>query len=108
MNVWDNSRINEYVLKANRDIPFSQMIFIGDGTTDIPCMKLTKDQGGHSIAVYRPESRQKSKAKKLMEEKRVNFVAPADYADGKMLDTQVKAVIQKIAADFEVSKLIGQ
>ncbi len=108
LNVWDNNKINEYVEKADRDIPFQQMIFIGDGTTDIPCMKLTKDQGGHSIAVYRPGSRQRSKAKKLMKEKRVNFVAPADYTEGKLLDTQVKAVIQKIAADFEVSKLIGQ
>ena len=108
LNVWDNSKINEYVKKADRDIPFSQMIFIGDGTTDVPCMKLTKDQGGHSIAVYRPGSHQKIKAGNLLKDNRVNFVAPADYADGKLLDTQVKAVIRKIAADFEVSKLAGQ
>ena len=107
LNAWDNSRINEHISKAERDIPFNQMIFIGDGTTDIPCMKLTKDQGGHSIAVYRPGSRQKSKAEKLMKENRVNFVAPADYTAGKLLDTQVKAVIKKIAADFEVSRLAG-
>ena len=108
LSVSDNSRINEYVPKAERDIPFNQMIFIGDGTTDVPCMKLTKDQGGHSIAVYRPGSHQKIKAGNLLKDNRVNFVAPADYTEGKLLDVQVKAVIRKIAADFEVSKLAGQ
>lgn len=107
LNAWDNSKINEYVEKADRDIPFQQMIFIGDGATDVPCMKLTKDQGGHSIAVYRPGSHQKSTAEKLLKEDRVNFVAPADYTDGKLLDMQVKAVIRKIAADYEVEKLTG-
>lgn len=105
LNVWDNTKINEYVPKDKRQIPFSQMIFIGDGSTDVPCMKLTKDQGGHSIAVYQSRTRQKSKAERLLKEERVNYVAPADYSEGKPLDVFVKAVIRKIAADFNVSRL---
>lgn len=107
LNVWDNSRINEYVPKEERQIPFNQMIFIGDGTTDVPCMKLTKDQGGHAVAVYRPGSRLKKKAEGLLSEKRVNYVAPADYSEGKPLDQFVKAVIGKISADFRVSRYYG-
>lgn len=106
LDIWDNSKINDYQPKDERDVPFEQMIYIGDGTTDVPCMKLTKDQGGHSIAVYQPGSSPKKRsAEQLQVENRVNFVAPADYREGKMLENQVKAVIQKIATDFEVRKL---
>jgi len=105
LNAWDNSKINEYILKENREVPFGQMVYIGDGTTDVPCMKLTKDQGGHSIAVYKPNSPKKATAEQLLYEERVNFVAPADYRENKTLDNQVKAIIKKIVANFEVRKL---
>lgn len=106
LNVWETGKLNKYVAKEERDVPFEQMIYIGDGTTDVPCMKLTKDQGGHSIAVYKPGSPPKKRgAEQLQTEDRVNFVAAADYSEGKTLDKQVKAIIKKIAADFEVRKL---
>lgn len=55
-NVWDEQGINKYVADADRPIPFARMIYLGDGSTDIPCMKLVKEQGGNSIAVYKPGS----------------------------------------------------
>lgn len=100
LDVWDNRKINKYISKENRRIPFDRMIYIGDGFTDIPCMKLVKDQGGHSIAVYKPNSRKKKLAKELLEENRVNFVVPADYNGGSLLDRKVKLIIRKIAADY--------
>lgn len=103
-DVWDNNKINSYVPKAERRIPFSRMIYIGDGLTDIPCMKLVKDLGGYSIAVYKPASRKKSTAEKLLGEERVNFVAPADYSEGKILDLQIKAVLQKMISEYKVTK----
>jgi hypothetical protein len=80
------------------------MIYIGDGSTDVPCMKLVKDQGGYSIAVYKPNSWKKKQAKNLLKEDRVNFVLPADYSSKKQLDKKVKAIIKKIAADFRLHK----
>ena len=53
--VYDNSRINDYVPKHERPVPFENMVFIGDGDTDIPCFRLVKEQGGHAIAVYKPK-----------------------------------------------------
>jgi hypothetical protein len=104
LNVWDNEKINKYVPKQDRPIPFNRIIYIGDGSTDVPCMKLVKDQEGHSIAVYKPNSRKKKLAKKLLSEDRVNYVLPADYSGGKQLDRKVKAIIRKIAADFMLQK----
>lgn len=104
LNVWDNERINKYVPKDRRRIPFSRFIYIGDGTTDIPCMKLVKDQGGHSIAVYRRQAKMRKPARDLLKEDRVNFVVPADYNSGKQLDAIVKTLIRKIEVDFQLKK----
>ncbi|MDD5458110.1 MAG: HAD family hydrolase [Phycisphaerae bacterium] len=104
LDTWDNSKINSYVEKSKRPVPFTRMVYIGDGSTDIPCMKLVKDQGGYSIAVYKPSSRRKKSAEKLLKEDRVNFVASADYTEGSSIDLQVKAVITKMLAEHVVAK----
>lgn len=105
LNVYDHSRINEFVEKSKRPVPFENMIYIGDGETDIPCFRLVKDQGGHSIAVYRPKK--KSIAEKLIIDQRVNFIAPANYSDGGKIDRLVKAIIDKIATDNYLYKNLG-
>ena len=103
LEVYDKKRINEFLPMEDRPIPFENMIFIGDGETDIPCFSLVKSLGGHSIAVYKPKAKGgKEKAEKLIEDGRVNFVAPADYSTGRGIDTIVKAVLDKIASDSEL------
>lgn len=103
LDVHDNSVINEFVPKDERPVPFEHMVFIGDGETDIPCMRLVKDQGGHSIAVYNPEKRGARKhAQKLIRDGRTSLIAPADYQDGSPIDQAVKAVIDKIEASSRI------
>ena len=109
LDEWDNEKVNRYVAEKKRPIPFRRMIYIGDGTTDIPCMKLVKTQGGYSIAVYKPGGRgAKAKAEKLLKENRVNFVLPADYREGGLLDRKVKALIDMMVAEFIVAKRVYQ
>jgi hypothetical protein len=98
-DVYDHDRVNQYVPPDKRPVPFRNMVFIGDGETDIPCFRLVKEQGGHSIAVFRPHTRAaKSRSTKIMSDGRVNFIAPADYSDGKPIDLLVKAIMEKVAA----------
>lgn len=102
----DNKIINAYVKQEDRPVPFQNMIFIGDGETDIPAMKMVKVNGGHSIAVYNSLKKgKKDKALKLIEENRVNIVANADYSNNKAIDTYVKAIINKIEVDKKLTKL---
>lgn len=109
LDVWDNDTINDYIPMQDRPIPFGRMIYIGDGSTDVPCMKLVKAHGGHSIAVYKPgSSKGRLVAAKLLQENRVNFIASADYQINKALDKQVKAIITKVASDAEVERLENQ
>jgi hypothetical protein len=78
------------------------MIYFGDGETDIPCMKLIKEQGGYSIAVHHPDNTQKQKiAEKLIIDDRVNFVCPADYSKDSEIFKVVTAVIAKMKSDAD-------
>ena len=103
LDVYDDKNINEFVPMEERPIPFSNMIFIGDGETDIPCFSLVKDLGGHSIAVYKPNTKNaKQNAEKLVNDERVNFIAPANYSINSRLDIVAKAILDKIAIDYEL------
>jgi hypothetical protein len=101
LNVYDHKDINEYIPEEKRAIPFTNMIYIGDGETDIPCFRLVKDRGGHSIAVYKPHTT-KNKINKLLLEGRVNFIAPAEYKRKSKLDKIVKSLIDKVSHDKHV------
>lgn len=86
----DNDAINRYVPDEDRRVPFRNMIYIGDGLTDVPGMKVVKSNGGHSIVVY---GNDKKIARELIHDERANFICKADYSDGMRLDLIVKEII---------------
>ena len=105
-SVYDTKQVNTYMEEKHRPVPFSRMIYVGDGTTDIPCMRLVKNFGGHSIAVYNPSSEAKrSEMNTLIRDNRVNHVCPADYSEGSEMDIVVKTIIDKCDADYKLQLL---
>lgn len=102
-NSWDHEPVNRWMPPAERPIPFSRIIYLGDGDTDIPSMKMVRHQGGHSVAVFDPERWAKrelqNKVYNLIAEDRANFVVPADYTDGSQLDITLKGILGRIARD---------
>ncbi len=105
-SVYDTKQVNKYMEEKQRPVPFSRMIYVGDGTTDIPCMRLVKNFGGHSIAVYNPKDEAKrGDMHTLIRDNRVNHVCPADYSEGTEIDTVVKAIIDKCVADHKLALL---
>ena len=105
-SVYDSKLVNRFIEEKDRPVPFSNMIYVGDGTTDIPCMRLVKNFGGHSIAVYNPKDKGKrNEMNTLIRDNRVNHVCPADYSDGSEMDIVVKAIIDKCVADHKLEKL---
>ena len=97
LNHWDaRARSTASCPTTSAPIPFERMIFLGDGDTDVPTMKMMHTKGGFSIAVYDPAQRAaatSSKIHRLISEDRVNFVAAADYREGSALDLIVKGLI---------------
>ena len=106
-SVSDCKLVNQYIEERERPVPFSRMIYVGDGTTDIPCMRLVKNFGGHSIAVYNPASAKvgRKDLASLIRDNRVNHVCAADYTEGSEIDRLGKLIIDKIAVDFELQQL---
>lgn len=94
-------KLNQYTPENERRVPFRNMIYIGDGLTDVPCMKLVKSNGGQSIAVY-DQGKGREAALNLLKADRVNFVAAADYGPGSDIETIVQAIIKKIHAVEEM------
>ena len=78
----------------SKRIPFTNMIYIGDGLSDVPCMKMMKSYGGKAIAVYQKLD---DKVKELLRKDRVDYIYPADYSEGKGLDCTIKDIIRKMA-----------
>ncbi len=93
--------LNNYTPEEERYIPFKNMIYIGDGLTDVPCMKLVNVNGGQSIAVY-DSGKGDNEAKQLLENNRVNFIAPAIYDIDSSMDKLVKLAIDKIVAVYKL------
>lgn len=105
LEIHDKKGVNKFTPEEDRPVPFSNMIFIGDGETDIPCFRLVKDKGGLSLAVYKPNTPASKKvADELLELGRVHSSAPADYSPDHKLEKIVKAKIDEIAARFELQK----
>ena len=91
----ENREVNEYMPEDLRRVPFRNMIYFGDGITDIPCMKLTKVNGGHSIAVHQGD---RADADRMLIDGRADFAVKADYSEGGELEKTVFEIIDLIAA----------
>lgn len=96
----DDQKLNEKTVE--RRIPYRNMVYIGDGMTDIPAMVIAKNNGGKSIAVY-PKGNE-AKVHYLHEDGRVNYVCPADYSEGRELDKVMKLILLGV----QVNENLGQ
>ena len=105
LDKFEDRAVNEFMPDEKRPIPFSQMIYFGDGDTDIPSMRLVKKSGGYSFAVYRPKSHHKRTAIKLLTDGRVDFALPADYSEDGQIDTAVKTILVKMATERDLQIL---
>lgn len=95
--------INEHMDEDSRPIPFSNMIYFGDGDTDVPSMAVMRKSGGHAIAVYPPEGSHK-KCDDLFKARRIDFFAPADYRQDSILFKQTCLLLDRILADIRVQE----
>ena len=95
LDVSDDKTLNDSMPDDSKRVPFPNMIYVGDGLSDVPCMKMMRAYGGQAIAVYQESNR--PGVEDLLSKGRVDFIFPADYREGTALDLTVKDIIRKMA-----------
>ena len=95
LDVSDDKTLNASMPDDSKRIPFVNMIYMGDGLSDVPCMKMMRAYGGQAIAVY--QSANRAGVEELLARGRVDFIFPADYREGSALDETVKNIIRKMS-----------
>ena len=103
-------RINKGVLKETNDedlnsstpesqkyIPLENMVYFGDGSTDVPSMKVVQQNGGTTIAVFGDDSK-RNRVEKLYTDKRATFAVKADYSKGSKIEKIVMGIIDSLEA----------
>ncbi len=99
IDVHDDSVNDKTVSKR---IPYENMVYLGDGMTDVPCMVLVKQNGGSAIAIYNKKEQENVSA--LLRGGRVNFACLGDYTDGGDLDQTIKLIIDRISLGAQIKK----
>ena len=95
LDVSDDKTLNDSMPDDSKRVPFTNMIYMGDGLSDVPCMKMMRAYGGQAIAVYQDSNR--TGVEDLLAKGRVDYIFPADYREGTGLDETVKNIIRKMA-----------
>ena len=95
LDVSDDKSLNDSMPDDSKRVPFTNMIYVGDGLSDVPCMKMMRSYGGQAIAVYQSSNR--AGVEDLLAKGRVDFIFPADYREGTGLDVTVQNIIRKMA-----------
>ena len=103
LDISDDNKLNDKMLENERRISTANMIYIGDGYTDVPCMQLTKEHGGVSIAVYTDKNY--DTASKLLNDGRINYLVPANYSENSEIDQIIKKTIQNMAISTELKNI---
>jgi len=95
LDVANDRDLNASMPDDSKRVPFTNMIYVGDGLSDVPCMKMMRAYGGQAVAVHQTSNR--AGVEDLLANGRVDFIFPADYSDGSPLDATMKKVLQKMA-----------
>ena len=90
--------VNSFIKASDRRVPFSNMIYIGDGPSDVPAFSIVNKNGGHTFAVYQkspPEHH--GEVRKLQKQERIQNFFEANYRKGSPAHLELSQTISEIA-----------
>ena len=103
LDMTNDRDLNGFTPEYKRRVPFANMIYVGDGLTDVPCMKMTRSKGGTSIAVY--DEGKFNITDNMLLQGRCDYSVPADYTEGSLMEQTVTLLLHRIKAVYECSRL---
>ena len=96
----DDAGVNEKT--PDHRVEYKNIIYVGDGMTDIPSMTLVKKNGGHSIAIHPKDD--KEVVQQIYDDNRCDFIVEADYSSGGEMDKVVKMLIDLISVQEKLER----
>ncbi len=97
LDITNDRDLNGFTPEYKRRVPFANMIYIGDGLTDVPCMKMTRTRGGTSIAVH-PKG-DASLSDNMLLQGRCDYAVLADYTENSEIESVVTQLLRRISAN---------
>lgn len=86
--------VNRLVPEETRPIPFKNMIYVGDGLTDVPCFSLVEKREGIAFGVFKSGKESAKQAfQRFLETKRVRSMHHPDYQDDAELGSLLRAAV---------------
>lgn len=87
--------VNRFFRPEERRIPLNNMIYVGDGLTDIPCFSLLKMSGGLGFGIFDPNQERKTKEalEQFLQTDRVLSMHAPNYARGTELGSLLRAAV---------------
>lgn len=91
-------KVNDQIDESKRRVPFSNMIYVADGPSDVPSFSVIRQHGGRAYAVYDEDSdAHMRQVNELLKQGRVEMYGPANYTSSSSTLRWLKLTIQEIA-----------
>lgn len=103
LDISNDKLLNKKMLDEERRISTKNMIYLGDGFTDIPSMRMTRETGGYAIAVY--QNNDKKIVNDLLNDNRIDFYAKANYQENSEIDKLIKNILNDISIKCKLKNL---
>ena len=103
LDISNDYLLNKKMLDEERRISTKNIIYLGDGFTDIPSMRMTRETGGYAIAVY--QNNNKKIVNNLLKDNRIDFYAKADYRENCEIDLLIRKILKDISIKNDLKEL---
>lgn len=102
--------VNEDIAPDRRRVSFKNIVYVGDGLTDIPCFSLVKKFGGQAFGVFDPANAEKSKQaiQKFLLPKRVIGMYAPEYGSTQALGSLLRVWVTSRASEIQVEREMAQ
>lgn len=99
--------VNKEIPREERRVPFENMIYIGDGITDIPCFSLVKDRDGRVFGVMNKEdgSAKQQALLELGSPRRAGNLNTPNYTESGQLGSLLRLTIEGICTNKTINQL---
>lgn len=103
-------KVNTKVEKSRLWAPFEDIVYIGDGDTDVPALSLVRSKGGLGIAVYdskKPKEELQKRLHNMRLDRRTDLITPADFSVNSELFRYLQTRCTQIRQRYEAADLAG-